>query len=145
MQAINKKALYNFILYEKIEAGLNLLGAEVKAIKQGRIDLSNSFVKIINQEAFLINAKIPVEGKRDYSPTRSRKLLLHKKEIVLLESKIRQRGLVLVPTKIYTLGNLIKIEIALAKPKKKYEKKEALKRRDLQKEIRKELKNKSRL
>ena len=138
----NRKAQFNYKVLEKFEAGLILSGGEVKAIKRGHADLSGAYAKIVGNEAYLINASIPVEGKKDYSPTRSRKMLLHKREIVSIQSKIKANKLTLIPTKMYNKGRLIKAEIALAKSKRKFEKKESIKRKDIERELAQELKGK---
>ena len=140
MIVLNKKANFNYILLERVEAGLSLLGGEVKAVKQGNVDLSNAFVKIADNEAYLINANIPVAGKTDYNTVRSRKLLLHKKEIVSILSKIKAKRLTIVPTKVYTKGPKIKLEIALAKSKRKFEKRQVIKKKDIERKIEKQLK-----
>ncbi|MCH7641494.1 SsrA-binding protein SmpB [Patescibacteria group bacterium] len=149
MKITNKRARFNYKLFDKYEAGLVLNGAEVKAIRRGSADLSQSYAKIIDDEVYLINANIPVEGKKDYSPTRTRKLLLHKDQIISIKSKVKAKKLTLVPTKLYTKGRLIKAELALAKAKRKFEKKEAIKRKDIERDIERELRgekdNKSRL
>lgn len=139
MKKINRKAKFNYNLFEKYEAGIVLAGAEVKAIRKGDIDLSNSFAKVMEDEVYLINVNIPVEGKKDYNPTRTRKLLLHKKEILSIKTKIKAKKLTLVPTKVYTKGRRIKAEIALAKSKKKYQKKETKKKKDIEREVEREL------
>ncbi len=139
MKVNNKKANFNYKLFEKFEAGISLIGGEVKALRKGNVDLSQSFAKIVDGEVYLINANIPIEGKKDYLPTKSRKLLLHKNQIISIQSKIKAKKLTLVPTKVYTKGRLIKVEIALAKSKRKFEKKEAIKRRDIEREIEREL------
>lgn len=138
----NKKAQFNYNLYDRFEAGISLTGAEVKSIKTGGADLSNSYVKIIGNEIYLINANIPVEGKKDYSPTRSRKLLMHAKEILSLATISKARKLTLVPTKMYNKGRIFKVEVALAKAKKKFEKKESIKKKDIEREMEKELSTK---
>lgn len=137
----NKKAQFNYILGEKIEAGISLIGGEVKAIKSGSADLSQSYVRIINNEAFLVNANIPIEGKKEYNSTRSRKLLLKRSQIISVQSKIGSKGLTFVPTKMYNRGRLVKVELAIAKPKRQFEKREAIKKKDLEREIAKEFKN----
>ena len=142
MQIVNKKAKFNYNLFERIEAGISLLGAEAKAVRGGHVNLSDSFAKIIDREIYLVNANIPVEGKKDYSSTRTRKLLLHKDQIISIQTKIKQKRLTLVPTKIYTKGNLAKIELALAKSKRKFEKKESIKKKDIQREMEQELREK---
>ena len=136
MKILNRKAKFNYRLLERFEAGIALKGSEVKAIKRGQIDLAASYVKIINNEAYLINANIAVEEKQ----TRTRKLLLKKKQIVAIGAKIKTKRLTIVPTKVYTRGRLVKVEIALAKRRKNYEKKEVIKRRDIEREIEQELK-----
>jgi SsrA-binding protein len=141
MKILNKKARFNYTLSEKYEAGISLLGGEVKSIRNGSADLSRSFVKIIEGQAYLVNTNISIQGKKDYNPTRSRKLLLHKDQIISILSKVKAKKLTLVPTKLYTKGRLIKVEIALAKPKRKFEKKEAIKKKDIEREIEKQLKD----
>lgn len=138
---INKKAMFNYNLLEKLEVGISLIGAEAKALRVKGADLSQSFAKVIGGEIYLVNANIPVEGKKDYNSTRSRKLLLHKDQIISIEGKIKAKKLTLMPTKIYNKGRLVKVEIALAKSKRKFEKKEAIKRKDIEREIELELKN----
>jgi len=142
MQIINKKAKFEYKLFEKIEAGISLLGAEAKAVRNGKVDLSQSYAKIIGGEVFLLNANIPVEGKKDYSPTRSRKLLLHKDQIISLNTNIKARKLTLVPVRMYNRKRLIKVELALAKSKRKFEKRQAIKKHDIEREIERELRNK---
>jgi SsrA-binding protein len=145
MKIINRRATYDHTLLDQFEAGIQLVGAEVKAIRQGKADLSGSFIKIINNQAFLVNAKIyPYEYARPeiFDSGRTRKLLLHKKEIISLKSKMDGASLTLVPVSLYTKQHLIKIQIALAKPKKKFEKKESLKQKDIDREIEEALKNK---
>ena len=139
MQVLNKRAKFDYNLLESYEAGAELLGGEVKAIRQGKIDLSNSFAKVIDDEVFLVNANIPVKDKKNYSPSRTRKLLLHKDEIISIKTKIKAKKLTLVPTKMYTKGRLVKVQISLAKSKLKFEKKEAIKRKDIEREIAREL------
>lgn len=144
MLILNKKANFNYTLFEKYEAGLVLAGSEAKAIREGRVDINHSFAKIIDNEVYLINASIPIEGKKDYNPSRSRKLLLHKDQIISIQTKIKAKKLTLVPVKLYTKRRLIKVEIALAKAKRKFEKKEMLKRRDIERELERELRGNKR-
>ena len=143
MKIINKKARYNYEFLEKLEAGIVLTGAEVKSVKKGRIRLDEAFVRIDpSGEAWLTNAHIhPYEfaDNRNYQPTRSRKLLLHKKEILSLTKKMEGRNLAMVPVSCYTKKGVIKLELALAKGKKKWEKKEKIKRRDIEREMRRDL------
>lgn len=140
MKVLNKKARYDYQILEKYETGIALIGAEVKAIRAGKININQAYAKEIDGEIFLINANISVPGKKDYNPTRSRKLLLHKKEITSITTKLKAKKLTLVPTKVYTRGRLIKAEIALAKSKRKFQKKELLKRRAIEREVERELK-----
>lgn len=144
MRIVNRRARRNLRILEKYEAGVVLTGAEVKSIREGRLNLSESLVRIKNREAFLVNAYIhpyrPV-GASGYNPRRDRKLLLNKKEITRLSTRLSP-GLTIVPLSCYTKGDLIKIEIALAKGKKRYEKKEIIKRRDLAREVERELRGK---
>ncbi len=138
MKIPNKQAYHDYQIFEHFEAGINLLGAEVKAVKQGNVDINGSHVRIVGSEAYLINAKIyPYQYARPeaYDERRTRKLLLHKKEIIALKSKIDGQNLTIVPISLYTHNNLIKLELALAKGKKQYQKKEAIKQRDLQRQV----------
>jgi SsrA-binding protein len=138
MKIVNRRASYDYLLRETLEAGINLLGAEVKAVKGGHADLTGSFVKVIGSEAYLVNANIlPYEYARPegYDATRTRKLLLHKKELLALKAKTDGANLTIVPVSMYTTHNLIKVELALGKPKKKFEKKETLKREQLNRDI----------
>jgi SsrA-binding protein len=140
MRIINKKARFNYTLFDKFEVGIALTGAETKALKTGRGDLSNSFVKIIKDEAYLINANFPAANEsQNYDPTRTRKLLLHRAELTFLTTKMKQKGLTIVPTKVYTKGRLVKLEVALAKSKRKFEKKESIKKKDIEREIEQQL------
>jgi len=143
MKIFNKKARYEYRLEKTgIEAGIALLGAEAKAIKTGHLDLSGSSVRLMNGELWLINANIPAKGRTGYNPTRLRKLLLHRGEILSLATLSKQRGLTLVPISVYTMGKLIKLELGLGKAKAKFEKKEAIKRRDIERELAEEFKGK---
>lgn len=145
MKILNTKAAHDYFLLDRIEAGIHLFGGEVKAAGLGHADLSNSFVKVIGNEAFLVNAKIfPYEYARpeSYDPKRTRKLLLHKKEILTLRSKADGSNLTIVPVSMYTTHNLIKIELALAKPKKKFDKKKELKKKAIDRDIEEALRNK---
>ena len=138
MKIINKKASYDAKLHDRFEAGVVLYGAEVKAIRLGHADLSGSFVKIINGEAFLVNAKIfPYANARPdaYEPGRTRKLLFHKKELISLKSKLEAANLTLVPISLYTTHGFIKLELAFGKPKKKADKRKDLKEKTIQRDI----------
>lgn len=142
MKITNKRAFFDYEILDRFEAGINLLGAEVKALREGHADLSGAHVRIIGSEAYLVNAKIfPYQYARpeNYDERRSRKLLLHKNEIIALKSKVEGQKLTLIPISIYTSDRYIKVEVALGKGKKKYEKKQAKKQKDLDRELEMEL------
>ncbi|MCA9376987.1 SsrA-binding protein SmpB [Candidatus Nomurabacteria bacterium] len=137
----NKKAYFNYEIKEKYEAGIQLLGSEVKAIKSGQVNISDSFVKIIGGEAFLWNADIPkykyatVEG---YDPFRSRKLLLKRAELRELQRKAESDRMTIVPLSVFLARGMVKLEIGLGKGKRSYEKKKRIKERDLERELHRE-------
>jgi SsrA-binding protein len=138
MRIVNRRATYDYDIREKFEAGIALLGAEVKAVKLGHADLTGSHARLMGSEAYLINAQVfPYQYARPdhYDERRSRKLLLHRKQIRDLKAKMDGANLTLVPLAMYTKGSLIKLELALAKGKKQYEKKEAKKKQDLAREL----------
>ncbi|MBI2031627.1 MAG: SsrA-binding protein SmpB [Candidatus Levybacteria bacterium] len=142
MKIQNKKAFLDYQILDRFEAGINLIGAEVKAVRLGHADLTGSFVKIIGSEAYLINAKIfPYQYGRpeNYDERRTRKLLLHKTEIIALKSKSEGSNLTIVPVSMYTTRNFIKLELALGKGKKKFEKREAKKKKDIERDMELEL------
>ncbi|OGZ72464.1 MAG: SsrA-binding protein [Candidatus Staskawiczbacteria bacterium RIFCSPLOWO2_01_FULL_38_12b] len=142
--AQNKKAGFDYEVLEKYEAGLVLQGQEVKSIKTGHMHLSGSYVVIRNAQPELIGAKVPPYQPKntppDYNPEQSRKLLLNKKEIDYLMGKVNERGFSLIPLKVYEQHGRIKLEFALAKGKKKFDKKEQIKKRDVERDIRREFK-----
>jgi SsrA-binding protein len=148
--ARNKKAYFDYEVLQKYEAGLKLLGHEVKSIKDARISLKGSFVTLKQLEGnrlpelYLINAHVPLYKHagniKDYDPYRSRKLLLKKREIAYLVGKKQEQGLTLIPLKMYTKRSLLKLEFALAKGKKKFDKRENIKKRDLERRQRELLK-----
>ncbi len=139
MRVINKRARFNYRLIDELETGISLTGKEVKAVRAGLVDLTSAHGKILRGEVYLVGAVINASRAQNYDPSRSRKLLLHKKEIVSLQNKMKQKKLTLVPTAMYTRGRLIKLKLALAKIKRKFEKKETIKKRDIEREIEKEL------
>jgi SsrA-binding protein len=139
MRIYNKKAGFDYILEDKFEAGISLSGAEAKSIREKRADLSQAVCRILGGEVYLINANIPTVNAK-IEPTRSRKLLLHKHEILSIATKAKQRKLTLVPVALYNQGRLFKLEIALGKSKHKFEKREQIKRKDINREIEKEFK-----
>lgn len=141
MRIFNKKAKFEYELTgEGVEAGLSLLGIEAKSVREGRADLSQSAIRILGDEIFLINANIPASGIQKYNPTRMRKLLLHRGEILSLITKMKQRKLQIVPLRMYNKGRLIKLYLELGKAKRKFEKKESIKRHDINRDIQRELK-----
>ncbi len=142
MKITNKRAFYDYLISERFEAGINLNGAEVKAIKMEHADLTGSYVRIMGSEAYLVNAKIfPYEYARPegYDESRTRKLLLHKSEIISLKHKTDGANLTLVPISFYEKHGLIKLEVGVGKGKKKFDKKTAKKKADLDREIEQEL------
>ena len=144
--AFNKRSGFDYELMDRYEAGVVLTGAEVKSIKTGHISLKGSFVTFKRNELYLTNANIPpyvhAGNINNYDPTRPRKLLLKKSEIKSLIGKVRISGLTLVPIRVYTKKQFIKLEFAVAKGKKEYDKRESIKKRDASRKIEQELKNK---
>ena len=143
--AENRKAYFNYEILEKITAGIELLGFEVKAIKAGRMSLDGSYAIIRGNEAFLIGSNVtslqPKNTPKDYNERRNRKLLLTKKEIKHLAESENQNGLTIVALSVYNIGRKIKIELGLARGKKKSDKRESIKKRESDREIRRTLKN----
>ncbi len=138
--ARNKKAFHDYFIEEKYEVGIELVGTEVKSIKAGKVSIKESFVRIIKNEVFVMNMHVtPYEfgNINNESETRVRKLLLKRKEIDKMAQKIKEQGYTIMPLSIYTKQRLVKMEIGLAKGKKLYDKREDLKRRDQDREIRK--------
>lgn len=136
--ANNKKAYHDYFLLSKFEAGIVLIGSEVKSVKDGGVSIKESFIKIDNNELFLKNAYIkPYDKASAYLPDskRNRKLLLHKNQINKLEKELNQKGMTIVPLKIYEKNGLIKIEIAVAKGKKNFDKRKAIAERSAKKEV----------
>lgn len=145
MRIINKKALHNYHILERFEAGIALLGSEVKSTRGGRIDLGESHVKILSGEAVLVNANIPRYAQtsdKTYDPQRSRKLLLHKAEINSLVGKLSGKGVALIPISIYEKNNRFKVEIGLGKAKKEFDKRKIIKAKDHDRRIQQELRGK---
>jgi len=141
--AKNKRAYFNYEILERFEAGIILIGQEVKSIKAGRISLAGSFVVLRNGEVFLIGANVPAwqpkNAPPDYNPERSRKLLLKKSEIKNLIGKSKQKSLTSIPLRVYTKRGKIKLEFAIAKGKKKVDKRETIKKRETERKIRRAL------
>lgn len=146
--ASNKSAFFNYEIIESLEAGIALLGSEVKSVRDGRVSLKESYAELRNGEVFLVHANIsPYEpaNRFNHDPLRDRKLLLHRREIKRLIGKIREKGWTLVPTKVVLNDQgKVKVELALAKGKRMYEKKQAIKERELDREVRAELKRRLR-
>lgn len=140
---INKRAYFDYEILEKYEAGIELFGFEVKSIKTGHLSLLGSFVIIKESQVFLLNAYIPPYQPKNtssnYNPSRTRKLLLKKSEIKILLGKSKEKRLTLIPLKVYTKRGKIKIEIGLAKSKRKFEKREKLKEKDREREMEREM------
>jgi len=141
--ASNRSATYEYTIDERFEAGLALLGTEVKSIRAGGANLREGYIQVRNGEVYLVNVHIaPYDpaGRSGHDPLRPRKLLLHKKEIERLEVGSRERGWTIVPLKMYLKNGRLKIEIALARGKRQYDKREAIARRDVQRQIERVLK-----
>ena len=140
----NKKAFFEYEIADRLEAGIVLSGQEVKSIKSGNISLKGSYVVPKNNEIYLIGCHIPpyqVKNVEYYLPERSRKLLLKRKEVNHLIRISKEKGLTLIPLKVYTKKGLIKIEVGIARGKKRFDKRESIKRRDIDRDLRRSLKN----
>ena len=137
MEINNRKAKYDYNILEEIECGIELVGTEVKSIRNGSVNLKDSYAIIKNGEAYLLNTHISLyeEGNIfNHEETRTRKLLLHKKEILKLNDKIRIEGYTLIPLKMYFVKNKVKVLLGICKGKKLYDKRETIKKRDLERE-----------
>jgi SsrA-binding protein len=145
--ATNRKAGRDFNLEDRFEAGLVLLGTEIKSIRAGRVNLSDGYVQHRDGELWLVNAHIaPYDpsGRYGHEPLRPRKLLLHRREINRLISRVTERGYTIVPTRLYLKDGRAKVEIALARGKRKYDKRQDISKRDAQREIERALKERHR-
>ena len=143
MEILNRKARYDYEIEDTYEAGIVLTGTEIKSIRMGKVNIKDSYAIIRNDEIYLLNTHISLyeEGNRfNHDEDRTRKLLLHKKEILKLKDKLEIEGYTLVPLKIYFVKNKAKVLIGVAKGKKNYNKKEIIKERDIQREMEKSLK-----
>ena len=142
--AENRKARFDYEILEKYETGIELLGTEVKSVRGGRMSLEGAFIIVRGGEVYLINANIPPyqlkNAPKDYDPLRNRKILLTKKEIAELAQNDK-KSLTIVPLKVYNKGKKIKLEIALVKGKKKHDKRETIKKRETDRELRREYKD----
>ena len=146
MKILNRRGRYDYIIDETFEAGIVLTGAEVKMVRSGRMDLSESHVMIRPDKVLLVNAYIPVYqyGKqKGYDPRRSRTLLLHRQQILTLLGKQMERHRVIIPVSCYERNNLLKMELGLGRGKKTYEKREELRRKAIARDIEQELRGKS--
>ncbi len=144
MEIYNRKARHDYFIEDTYEAGIELTGTEIKSIRAGNCNIKDSYAIIRNKEVFLINMFVSPykEGNIfNHQETRTRKLLLHKKEINKLEEKIEQQGLTLIPIKLYFKNNKLKVELAVCRGKNNYDKRETIKERDIKRSIEKQIKN----
>jgi SsrA-binding protein len=137
--ATNRKALHDYFIQERFEAGIALRGSEVKSIRAGRANLRDSYVRIKEGELWLVDAHIaPYDqaSRENHEPRRERKLLMHRKEINRLDSKVQAKGLTIVPLRMYFSNNRVKVEIALAQGKRLYDKRQAIAKRESERQVR---------
>jgi len=135
---VNRKARHNYLIEETYEAGLMLTGSEVKSLREGRANLIDSYARVDRGEAFLLNAHIShysAAHRFNHNPTRTRKLLMHKREILRLMGKVQEKGLTLVPLRLYFKDGYAKVELALARGKKLYDKRSAIREREVRREM----------
>ena len=143
MEIINRKARFDYEIEDEYEAGIVLKGTEIKSIRNGKANIKDSYAIIRNNELYLLNSHISLyeEGNRfNHEEARTRKLLMHKREILKLKDKIEKEGYTLIPLKMYFKGSNLKVLIGLAKGKKNYDKREAIKKRDTEREMQKMIK-----
>lgn len=141
--ANNKKAFHDYFISARYECGIVLTGTEIKSIRKGKVNIKESYVQIKNNEVLLVGMHIAPydQGNRfNHEETRTRKLLMHKQEIIKLEKEVSQKGFTLVPLSVYLKNGLAKVEIGLAKGKKLYDKRETEKERDIKRDLQKEFK-----
>jgi SsrA-binding protein len=134
----NKKAFHNYFIEETYQAGISLLGSEVKSLREGKVNLGDSYGDIKRSEVFLVDAHIspyPQANRLNHGPLRTRKLLLHKREIKRLIGKVEQRGYTLIPLKLYFVNGKVKVDLGLAKGKKLYDKRETLRKKTMEREM----------
>jgi SsrA-binding protein len=140
---VNRRALFDYEILERLEAGIELLGFEVKAIRTGHVSLQGSFVTVRGHELWLTNADVPPyqvgNTPANYTSDRPRRLLLHREEIASLIGKIKHSGLTLIPLRLYSKKRQIKVELGLGRSKKKHDKRETIRRRDMAREVRRTL------
>lgn len=145
--ATNRKAYHDYFLYDIQEAGIALTGTEIKSVRAGRVNLRDSYVQIRNGEAWLMNVHIApyaAGSGANPNPRRDRKLLLHRREIARLQSAVQEKGFTIVPLRLYLKDNRAKVEVALARGKKLYDKREALARKEAQRLVEREMKDRRR-
>lgn len=138
--ARNRKARHEFFIEETFEAGIQLRGSEIKSIREGKVNINDSYIQIRNGELFIIGMHVSqylASGGFNHDETRDRKLLMHKREIINLQNKRDRQGYTLIPTRLYFKQALVKVEVAVAKGKKLYDKRESLKREDEKRRMRK--------
>jgi SsrA-binding protein len=141
--ALNRKARRDYEILESVEAGMALKGTEVKSLREGRVNLKDSYAKVLDGEVFLVNAHISPYSHgniQNHDPLRNRKLLLHRQQIRRLTGKAEEKGLTLIPLKVYFARGRAKVELGLARGKREYEKRETIKRRDAEREMERGLK-----
>ena len=146
MIANNKKAYHDYFIEDKYEAGISLAGTEVKSLRMGKCSIKEAFIRIENEEVFVYGMHIsPYEKGNIFNkdPLRVRKLLLHRSEINKITGKIKEKGMALVPLKVYFKGSLVKVDIALAKGKKQYDKRQDIAKKDMRREAERDFKVKN--
>ncbi|HMQ70251.1 MAG TPA: SsrA-binding protein SmpB [Ignavibacteria bacterium] len=134
----NRKANFEYEILNKYEAGIVITGTEVKSLREGKVNLQESYGRIINDEVWIVNSHIneyKFGNINNHEPTRNRKLLLNKREIRKIRQQLQEKGLTLVPLKIYFKGSLVKVEIGIARGKKLYDKRESIKKRDIERNL----------
>jgi SsrA-binding protein len=145
--ASNRKARYEYEVLDTFEAGIALLGTEVKALREGKVSLGEAYADIRRGEVFLINAHIGAyeqAGRTNAPPMRERKLLLHRREISRLEGRVDERGLTLIPLSMYFIGGRAKVELALARGKRRYDKRQSIRNRENQRDLARVMRNRNR-
>lgn len=145
--ATNRKAFHDYTLEDRYEAGIVLLGTEIKSIRAGQVNLREGYIQVRDGELWLVNthiAQYDPAGRETHDPLRVRKLLLHRKEIVRLTSRVQERGFTIIPLKMYLKDGRAKVEIALARGKRQYDKREAIARRDASRQVERALKEHTR-
>ena len=143
---VNRKALHDYHILERLEAGISLTGTEIKAIRDGRVNLRDAYARPERGEMWLVGAHIaryPPAGPFNHDPTRRRRLLLHRKQILGLMRQVDEKGLTVVPLRLYLKGGRAKVELALARGKRRYDRRQAIARREADREMRRALRHKA--